>query len=160
MRHGRQHSKVPQSVRYSAISLNVAADGRSEEEMLTQRNYDRAPAATIALTTDSSVLAAITDDRAFKRQILLLGCPGAALMANSTVARRRTSCERLQRAGNSSMIIGFTGGIGGEMATHCGLCLHALSDLTPLMWQIRITVGHAIGGLVEENLVLPTSAPQ
>ncbi|MBV8336330.1 MAG: SIS domain-containing protein, partial [Alphaproteobacteria bacterium] len=49
-------------------------------EIVSRMNYDRAPAAALALTTDSSVMTAIGNDygydRLFERQILGLGCPG------------------------------------------------------------------------------------
>jgi D-sedoheptulose 7-phosphate isomerase len=60
-------------------------------EFLSRLNYDRAPAAAIALTTDSSVLTAIGNDygydRVFERQVLGLGLPGDVLIAISTSGR-------------------------------------------------------------------------
>ena len=60
-------------------------------EMLSRLYYDRAPAAAIALTTDTSVLTAIGNDygyeRLFERQILGLGCPGDVFFAISTSGR-------------------------------------------------------------------------
>ena len=53
-------------------------------EFLSRLNYDRAPLAAIALTTDSSVLTAIGNDygyeRAFERQVLGLGQAGNVLI--------------------------------------------------------------------------------
>src|SRR5947208_10292477 len=60
-------------------------------EILGRFNYDRAPAAAIALTTDSSVLTAIGNDygyeRIFERQVRGLGRPGDVLIAISTSGR-------------------------------------------------------------------------
>src|SRR5271169_4841379 len=60
-------------------------------EFLSRLNYDRAPAAAIALTTDSSVLTAIGNDygyeRVFERQILGLGAAGDVFIAISTSGR-------------------------------------------------------------------------
>src|SRR3954471_18336162 len=57
-------------------------------EFLSRLNYDRAPTAAIALTTDSSVLTAIGNDygyeRVFERQVLGLGRCGDVLIALST----------------------------------------------------------------------------
>ena len=54
-------------------------------ELLSRLNYDRAPTAALALTTDSSVLTAIGNDygfeRVFERQILALGNPGDVFVA-------------------------------------------------------------------------------
>jgi len=52
----------------------------------------------------------------------------------------------------SLAIVGFTGRIGGEMASRRDLCRHAPSDSTQLIQQIHITAGHIIRGLVEDRL--------
>jgi D-sedoheptulose 7-phosphate isomerase len=126
-------------------------------EMLSRLNYDRAPAAAIALTTDTSVLTAIGNDygyeRVFERQILGLGCPGDALIAISTSGRSPNILRAINAGREKSLtIVGFTGRTGGEMAARCDLCLHAPSESTQLIQQIHITAGHIICGLVEEWL--------
>ena len=126
-------------------------------EMLSRLNYDRAPAAAISLTTDSSVLTAIGNDygyeRVFERQILGLGCPGDVLIAISTSGRSPNILRAIGAAREKELrVVGFTGRTGGEMAACCDLCLHAPSDSTPLIQQIHITAGHIICGLVEEWL--------
>jgi len=126
-------------------------------------NYDRAPAAALALTTDSSVITAIGNDygydRVFERQILGLGCPGDVLIVISTSGRSSNILRAIDAAREKRMIIvGLTGSTGGEMASHCDICLRAPSDLTPLIQQIHITAGHIICGLVEERL-FPRAGP-
>ena len=60
-------------------------------ELLSRLNYDRAPTAAIALTTDSSVLTAIGNDYGyellFERQVLGLGRPGDVFIGISTSGR-------------------------------------------------------------------------
>jgi len=134
-------------------------------EMLSRLNYDRAPAAAIALTTDSSVLTAIGNDygyeRVFERQILGLGCPGDVLIAISTSGRSPNILRAISAARERALtVVGFTGRTGGEMAAHCNLCLYVPSDSTPLIQQIHITAGHIICGLVEESLFPRASAPR
>jgi D-sedoheptulose 7-phosphate isomerase len=126
-------------------------------EMLSRFNYDRAPIAALALTTDSSVLTAIGNDygyeRLFERQILGLGCPGDVFIAISTSGRSPNVIRAIDAARQKRLVtIGFTGRSGGEMASRCDLCLHAPSDSTPLIQQIHITAGHIICGLVEKRL--------
>ena len=126
-------------------------------EMLSRLNYDRAPAAALALTTDTSVLTAIGNDygydRLFERQILGLGCPGDVFIAISTSGRSPNILRAIDAARQKQIVtIGFTGRIGGEMPARCDLCMHAPSDSTPLIQQIHITAGHIICGLVEERL--------
>jgi D-sedoheptulose 7-phosphate isomerase len=126
-------------------------------EMLSRLNYDRAPAAALALTTDSSVLTAIGNDygydRLFERQILGLGCPGDVFIAISTSGRSPNILRAIDAARQQRIVtIGFTGRTGGEMPSRCDMCLRAPSDSTPLIQQIHITAGHIICGLVEERL--------
>ena len=126
-------------------------------EMLSQLSYDRAPAAALALTTDSSVLTAIGNDygydRLFERQILGLGCPGDVFIAISTSGRSPNILRAIDVARQHGIVtVGFTGMTGGEMPSRCDMCLRAPSDSTPLIQQIHITAGHIICGLVEERL--------
>jgi len=126
-------------------------------ELLSRLNYDRAPAAAIALTTDSSVLTAIANDygyeRVFERQVQGLGRPGDVLVAISTSGRSPNILKAIAAARAGGLVaIGFTGISGGDMAAQCDLCLRAPSDSTPLIQQLHITVGHIVCGLVEERL--------
>ena len=126
-------------------------------EMLSRLHYDRAPAAAIALTTDTSVLTAIGNDygyeRLFERQILGLGCAGDVFFAISTSGRSANILRAIDAARQKRILtVGFTGRTGGEMSSRCDICLHAPSDSTPLIQQIHITAGHIICGLVEERL--------
>ena len=126
-------------------------------ELLSRLNYDRAPAAAIALTTDSSVLTAIANDygyeRVFERQVQGLGRPGDVLVAISTSGRSQNILKAIAAARAGGLVaIGFTGASGGDMAAQCDLCLRAPSDSTPLIQQLHITVGHIVCGLVEEHL--------
>ena len=126
-------------------------------EIVSRMNYDRAPAAALALTTDSSVLTAIGNDygydRLFERQILGLGSPGDVFIAISTSGRSPNILRAIDAARKQRIVtVGFTGRTGGEMPSRCDMCLRAPSDSTPLIQQIHITAGHIICGLVEERL--------
>lgn len=126
-------------------------------EIVSRMNYDRAPAAALALTTDSSVITAIGNDygydRVFERQILGLGCPGDVFIAISTSGRSPNILRAIEAARRRRMVtVGLTGRTGGEMTPRCDLCLRAPSDSTPLIQQIHLTAGHIICGLVEEHL--------
>ena len=134
-------------------------------EFLSRLNYDRAPVAAVALTTDSSVLTAIGNDygfeRVFERQVLGLGRAGDVLIAISTSGRSPNILNALRAArANGLVAIGFTGRSGGDMPALCDLCLRAPSDSTPLIQQLHITAGHIICGLVEERLFPRAAAPQ
>jgi D-sedoheptulose 7-phosphate isomerase len=126
-------------------------------EFLSRLNYDRPPAAAIALTTDTSVLTAVGNDygyeKVFERQILGLGRPGDVFLAISTSGRSPNILKAMEAARGLDMIVaGFTGRSGGQMASHAHLLLHAPSDLTPLIQQVHIMAAHVICGAVEERL--------
>jgi len=126
-------------------------------EFIGRLNYDRAPAAAIALTTDTSVLTGVGNDygfeRVFERQILGLGSAGDIFVAISTSGRSPNIIRAMDAARQKHLtVVGFTGRAGGEMSWRCDLCLHAPSDNTQLIQQIHITAAHIICGLVEERL--------
>jgi D-sedoheptulose 7-phosphate isomerase len=83
-------------------------------EFLSRLNYDRAPVAAIALTTDSSVLTAIGNDYGyewvFERQILGLGRPGDVFVGISTSGRSPNSLRAIEAARRKGLtVVGFTG---------------------------------------------------
>lgn len=133
-------------------------------EFLSRLNYDRAPLAAVALTTDSSVMTAIGNDygydRLFERQVLGLGRKGDVLIAISTSGRSPNILCALRAARENGLAaIGFTGLSGGDMPALCDLCLRAPSDSTPLIQQLHITAGHIICGLVEARLFPRSQIP-
>src|SRR5215472_18750078 len=110
-------------------------------EMLSRLNYDRAPAAALALTTDTSVLTAIGNDygydRLFERQILGLGRPGDVFIAISTSGRSPNILRAIAAARERGLTaVGFTGRGGGDMAALCDLCLKVPAEPTPLVQQL------------------------
>src|SRR5215831_18125186 len=91
-------------------------------EFLSRLNYNRAPVAAIALTTDSSVLTAIGNDygyeRVFGRQVLGLGRPGDVFVGISTSGRSPNILRAIDAARRGRLtVVGFTGRTGGEMAS-------------------------------------------
>ncbi len=126
-------------------------------EFIGRFNYDRRPAAALALTTDTSILTAVANDygydSVFERQIIGLGSPGDVFLALSTSGRSPNILRALDAARQQQLaVVGFTGRSGGEMAARCDLCLHAPTDSTQLIQQIHIIAGHILCALVEERL--------
>jgi D-sedoheptulose 7-phosphate isomerase len=129
-------------------------------EFLARFNYDRAPVAAVALTTDSSVLTAISNDygyeEVFARQIRGLGNSGDVFFALSTSGRSRNILRAIEAARDKRLtIVGLTGRSGGEMRRPCDICLLAPADSTALIQQIHMIAGHIICGIVEERLFPP-----
>jgi D-sedoheptulose 7-phosphate isomerase len=97
----------------------------------------------------------------FERQILGLGRPGDVFVGISTSGRSPNILRAIDAARRTGLtVVGFTGRTGGEMASHCHLCLRAPVDATPLVQQIHITAGHVVCGLVEERLFPRTGHTQ
>ena len=133
-------------------------------EFMCRLNYDRAPIAAIALTTDSSVMTAIGNDygyeHVFERQVRGLGRPGDVLIAISTSGRSPNILHAIAAArAQGLLVVGFTGRSGGAMAAACDLCLHAPVESTPLIQQIHITAAHVVCGLVEARLFPRAAKP-
>ena len=126
-------------------------------ELLSRYEFDRAPLAAVALTTDTSVLTAIGNDygyeQVFERQVQGLGRKGDVLVALSTSGRSPNILRALDAAKKNGLVtIGFTGTKGSDMAARCDFMLQAPSDKTPVIQQIHITAAHVICGLIERSI--------
>jgi D-sedoheptulose 7-phosphate isomerase len=126
-------------------------------EFVSRLNFDRAPLAGLALTTDTSVLTAIGNDYGyadvFSRQIAGLGRPGDVFVAITTSGNSENILKAVHVArANGITVIGLTGRQGGKLASACDICLHVPSDSTPLIQQVHIVAAHLICGLVENAM--------
>ncbi len=126
-------------------------------EFLSRLNYDRAPLAGLALTTDTSVLTAVGNDygyeHVFSRQVMGLGQAGDVFVGISTSGRSPNILAAFKAAQLKGVhTVGFTGATGGVMGEYCQLVLNAPSDRTPVIQQMHITAAHIICGLVESTL--------
>lgn len=126
-------------------------------EFISRLNFDRAPLASIALTTDTSVLTAVGNDygyeHVFERQVLGLGHAGDVLLAISTSGNSPSVLSAMRAArGRRMTVIAFTGRTGGKMPPLADITLHVPSASTPLIQQVHITAAHIVCGLVEARL--------
>ena len=126
-------------------------------EFTCRMNYDRAPLAAVALTTDTSGLSAIGNDygfaHVFERQVLALGRPGDVFLGISTSGGSANVVAALQVArGRGLVTLGFTGAEGGLMTEYCNLLLRAPSTVTPIIQQIHSIAAHIVCSLVERAL--------
>lgn len=126
-------------------------------EFVSRLNYDRAPLAGLALTTDTSVMTAVGNDygyeQIFSRQVAGLGQAGDVFVGISTSGRSPNILAAFKAAQAKGVrTVGFTGAKGGAMADHCELLLNAPSDRTPIIQQLHITAAHIVCGLAESAL--------
>ncbi len=134
-------------------------------EFVNRFIIDRPPLPAIALTTDSSILTAISNDFSFdvvfSKQVQALGNKGDMLVAISTSGNSKNIILALDAAQQRGLTtLGLTGNGGGKMAPLCDMHLDVLDSRTPLIQEIHIAIGHLLCGLTDyylfENVVALT----
>ena len=127
-------------------------------EFVNHLRFDRPALPAIALSTDTSVLTAVANDRryedVFSRQVEALGAPGDVLIGISTSGASENVLAALDTARRRGLVtIGFTGEAGADrMAKACDLVLAAASRDTARIQECHEFAYHVIAGMVEEQL--------
>ena len=126
-------------------------------EFVNRYIMDRPPLPAMALTTDSSVLTAISNDfsyeEIFEKQIKALGKKGDAAVGISTSGSSPNVLKGLKVAGQLGMIpIGIGGPTDSPMKDVCRYYVHVEGAATPRIQEVHITIGHAIVEVVDQIL--------
>ncbi|MDR6564793.1 MULTISPECIES: D-sedoheptulose 7-phosphate isomerase [unclassified Arcicella] len=126
-------------------------------EFVSRFYFDRPGLASIALTTDTSVLTAIGNDygyeKLFSRQVQAQGKPGDIFIGISTSGNSPNVIKALETCKEMGIIsIGLTGEKGGAMADLCDYCIKVPSNETPRIQEVHILIGHIICCIVEEEI--------
>jgi len=126
-------------------------------EFVSRFRRERHGLPAIALTTDTSILTAISNDygyeRVFARQIEALGRPGDMVIGISTSGISASVIAAMRAARNGGMAtVGFTGASGGTLVDHVDLCLCVPSHNTARIQEVHITVAHTVCEIVERTL--------
>lgn len=136
----------------AADSQHLAAEfiGRFQKE--------RRSLPAIALTTDSSILTALSNDYGFdvvfKRQIEGLGQKGDVAIGISTSGRSKNVIEGLKQAKAMGLkTISLTGCGGGEIADLSDVKLIVPSDITARIQESHLCLYHVLCEMVEKNFV-------
>ena len=137
----------------AADSQHLAAD------LVCRFISDRIPLKSIALTTDSSILTAISNDysfdKIFARQLKALGKEGDILIAISTSGNSRNIKEAVLTAKDIGVeTIGLLGRDGGSSVDLFSQKLIIPSNSTARIQEVHILIGHLIIDLIEKNLNL------
>jgi D-sedoheptulose 7-phosphate isomerase len=136
-----------------------AADAQrlaSELAFKMERNRPALPA--MALTTDTSLLTAISDDGAyqyvFSRQIAALGRAGDVAMAISANGNSPNVIEAIRQARRMNIsTIGLLGGEdGGRAAEMVDVALIVPSASAARIQEVHIEVGNILGRLIEDSM--------
>ena len=137
----------------AADSQHLAAEFVST---LTVEN--RRPAIpALALTTDSSILTAISNDFGFEdvfaRQVEALGRPGDVLIGISTSGNSADVLRALEQARDQEMrAIALTGEDGGALAPMADVAIRVPSTETSHIQESHIAIGQLLAFMVEETL--------
>ena len=129
-------------------------------EIIGRYKTERKGLAAIALTTDSSVLTAISNDfgyqEIFKRQIEALAHPGDTLIGISTGGSSKNVVNALKIAKNMQCkAIGLSGKDGGEFNTICNVNIVAKAQDTARIQEMHILIGHTICHLIDHAFIDP-----
>ncbi|MBL0687368.1 MAG: D-sedoheptulose 7-phosphate isomerase [Sulfurospirillum sp.] len=111
----------------------------------------------IALTTDTSVLTAVSNDygydRVFDRQVEALARKGDLLIGISTSGNSKNILRGLSIGKNiGCKTIGLSGHGGGVMSEFCDINLVVPSDDTPRIQEMHIMIGHIICQAIDDSL--------
>ena len=127
-------------------------------EIIGRYKTDRKGLAAIALTTDSSVLTAISNDfgysEIFTRQVEALARPGDTLIGISTGGSSQNVVNALKIAQNiQCKAIGLSGKDGGEFNSICDVNVVAKAQDTARIQEMHILIGHTICHLIDHAFV-------
>ena len=110
----------------------------------------------IALTTDTSILTAVSNDygydRVFERQVAALTNPGDVVVGISTSGNSPNVVKAIEEAKLlGAVTIGMTGQSGGNLAALCDLCIKVPSSHTARIQEAHILIGHIVCAVVDEE---------
>lgn len=131
-------------------------------ELVGRQNYNRAAAAGLALTVDSSALTAIGNDygyeSVFSRQVEALGSAGDVLIGISTSGRSPNVVRAIDAAKAKGITtVSFTGNESRDMA-NADILLPVPAKETAKIQELHITCGHIVFALAE-RILFPDEYP-
>tara|TARA_B100001093_G_scaffold120332_1_gene113036 strand:- start:2360 stop:2923 length:564 start_codon:yes stop_codon:yes gene_type:complete len=126
-------------------------------ELVGKYQMKRKPISSIALTTDTSAITAISNDFSFNdifsRQIEALGKEGDVLYATSTSGKSKNILNAIKKANELKIkTIGLTGINDSNMHSMCDIVIKAPSLRTDRIQEMHIAIGHVICELIEKRL--------
>lgn len=126
-------------------------------EYVSRFAFDRPGLPAIALTTDTSILTAISNDYGyemlFARQLQAHGRKGDVFIAYTTSGKSPNIIAAIKEAKKLGVIcIGMTGNRGGLLLDLCDYILEVPSADTPKIQEGHAVLGHILCGLVERTL--------
>ncbi|MEE9606068.1 MAG: D-sedoheptulose 7-phosphate isomerase [Candidatus Scalindua sp.] len=166
-------NSVETIARIATMAVNALRDGHSlyfmgnggsaadaqhiSGELVGRYKKDRKSLPVLALTTDTSVLTAISNDfgydYCFEKQIEAFARKDDVVFGLSTSGNATNVINALKLAGKiGAKTIGFTGRDGGMIKDIVDVCLMVPSSDTPRIQECHITIGHILCSIIENEL--------
>ncbi|MFA6408877.1 MAG: SIS domain-containing protein [Gammaproteobacteria bacterium] len=126
-------------------------------ELVVRLKRQRPAIASLALTTDTSILTAAANDydfsQVFSRQLEALCSPRDVVVGISTSGNSKNVLSGIETANKiGAFTVGFTGQNGGKLASICSECLCVDSAVTERIQEAHIFLGHVICDVVEKSI--------
>jgi D-sedoheptulose 7-phosphate isomerase len=126
-------------------------------ELVGRCTFERPALPSLALTVNSSVVTAVSNDYAynysFARQVEALVQPQDVLVAISTSGQSENALVAVQAAKRrGAYTVAFTGGSGGRLAAAADLEVRVPSRVTARIQEAHIAIGHVVCTLLEREL--------
>ena len=126
-------------------------------ELVNRFQMDRDALPAIALTTDTSILTSVGNDRAFdelfSRQVTALVQSGDIAVGISTSGDSPNVINGIIAAKEKGAVtVGFTGRSGGKLRHLVDTCCQVPSDSTARIQEAQITIWHALCEVVEREM--------
>ncbi len=123
-------------------------------ELVGRFRRRRSGLASIALTTDTSILTAVANDfgydEVFSRQVDALCQPGDVVVGISTSGNSKNVCAALQKARQlKGLTVVMTGRNGGRMASLADVCIRVPSTDPARIQEAHILYGHMLCEWIE-----------
>lgn len=127
-------------------------------EFVVRFRHERRGIPSIALTTDTSILTAASNDygyeHVFRRQVEALGVAGDVVVGISTSGNSPNVCAGLEAARKlGAVTVAFTGEGGGKLATWADYLFAVPSRDTARIQEAHILAGHMLCEWVEVEMV-------
>ncbi len=128
-------------------------------ELVNRFETDRPGLASIALSSDASIMTSIANDisfdQVFSRQVQALGKREDILLAISTSGNSANVIAAVEAAGKHYMtVIALTGNDGGHLGRHNGvsMLLNIPHNSTARIQEMHITCLHILCSMIDDNL--------
>lgn len=147
------------------IAGNGGSAGDSQHfagELIAKFNFVRDALPAIALTVDSSIITAISNDIGYKyifsRQIEALGRKNDIFFAISTSGNSENIIEAVKSAKSKNMlVVALTGKSISHLDNICDYILKVPSLSTPVIQESHLMIEHILCSLIERRLFEPSS---